>query len=349
MTFFVGAFLWWVTTNHGGKEEEQSQHEWRILSAQVGDTVHDQLGFSAYAAPDEKVRQPILGAKVGQQLAEWQEAQDCSEALRKWMSATDHRRSAAVRLGGQPKRLSSQRSTGWRYRSCIRSSIWECSKCVCVVAGDEELTLHGNDSGTQQPFIKKTTKIQANKWEPPFGEDDWAAIGQALYQSGAWRVLLSTVLQLAKCKGTKKGGRTSCQFTKIGDAWRGRARAGPGDTKKQRTRATPRCLGQGHTTRSAILWERETIGRACLVEEPWRQKQPETGNCVFFNDPRLSISCRLNVNGCACSEFVSSLMNHYSHVPLACRTRTVKQNREERSTQCLRYEMFAARSAAQAL
>ena len=63
-------------------------------------------GVSAYAAPDEKVRRPALRAKVGQQAAEWQQGEDCGEAPRRWKSAKDHRRSAAVRLGGQPKRQS---------------------------------------------------------------------------------------------------------------------------------------------------------------------------------------------------------------------------------------------------
>ena len=61
---------------------------------------------------------------------------------------------------------------------------------------------------------------------------------------------------------------------------------------------------------------------------------------------RKRLACRLNLNGCACSEFVSSQpMNHDSHVPLACGTRTVKQNQEEWTTQCLRYEMFGSSAA----
>ena len=64
ITFFVGAFLWWVT-NHGEKKKNKhSMSGWwcgarvenratggRLFSSQVGHAVHDQIGVSAYAAP----------------------------------------------------------------------------------------------------------------------------------------------------------------------------------------------------------------------------------------------------------------------------------------------------------
>ena len=73
--------LWCVTTNHGEEEDEQKTHEWmvmwsacwkscdweksdRLLSSQVGDTVHDQIGFPACAAPDEKCDNLVCAPKL---------------------------------------------------------------------------------------------------------------------------------------------------------------------------------------------------------------------------------------------------------------------------------------------
>ena len=95
----------------------------------------------------------------------------------------------AVRLGGQPKRLSIYgRVSPVQGSATHRASEVRFGKLpsACVVEGDEELTLRRNDCGTQQ-FLTNTARIQANKWAPPFGQADWAAFFQALYQSGAWR------------------------------------------------------------------------------------------------------------------------------------------------------------------
>ena len=45
------------------------------------------------------------------------------------------------------------------------------------------------------------------------------------------------------------------------------------------TKATLRCVGQGPRAGLAILW-RETVGRACLVEETWATKVAR--DLVFF-------------------------------------------------------------------
>ena len=82
---------------------------------------------------------------------------------------------------------------------------WRNVPSACVVEGDEELTLRGNDCGTQQ-LLTNTARIQANKCRPPFGQDDCAAFCQALYQCGAWGETHSTVLAVAKCQGIKKAG-----------------------------------------------------------------------------------------------------------------------------------------------
>ena len=199
--------------------------------------------------------------------------------------------------------------------------------------GDEELTLRGNDCGTHH--LTNTARIQAGKRAPPFGQDDWAAICQALYQCGAWRDMHPTLLEVAKCKGIKKRLENELPVHRN---WQRVERKSDDSLPTSMSRSSK---SQRNEVRGQLLavWDRDPqhaeqfCGERHLEEHVslrnlWRQKLPETGG-LCLNDSRLSISCRLNVNGCACSGFVSSPpMNHDSHVPLACRTRILKQNQE---------------------
>ena len=162
--------------------------------------MHDQIGFSACAAPDEKCDNLFCAPKLVSKLLNGNKVRIVVKRLEDGKSAKDHRRSAAVRLGGQPNRLSIYgRVSEVQDGATDRASdvLFGNVPRACVVEGDEELTLRGNDCGTQQLLVN-TARIQANKWRPPFGQDDWAAICQALYQCGAWRDVHSTVLEVAK-------------------------------------------------------------------------------------------------------------------------------------------------------
>ena len=51
-----------------------------------------------------------------------------------------------------------------------------------MAEGDDQLTLRTREQGAQKLFID-TAKISVEKWEPSFGQENWAAICLALYQS----------------------------------------------------------------------------------------------------------------------------------------------------------------------
>ena len=51
-----------------------------------------------------------------------------------------------------------------------------------VVEGEDVLTLHPEERGSQKLFVD-TSRIPKEKWGPPLMQEDWVALCQALYQS----------------------------------------------------------------------------------------------------------------------------------------------------------------------
>ena len=103
------------------------------------------------------------------------------ESSRQQGGATD--RTSEVRFGNVPSACE---------KLTLRASVWNATTLVC------------------------TTKIQTNKWRPPFGKDDWQQSAKLL-QCGAWRDVHSTLLEVAKCKGIKKNKQKEGKLKMCGE------------------------------------------------------------------------------------------------------------------------------------
>ena len=105
--------------------------------------MRDQIGFPACAAPDEKCDNPFCAPKLVSNLLNGNKVRIVVKRPEDGKSAKDYRRSAAVRLGGQPQRLSiygrvSEVQGGATDRASeVRFGT---VPSACVVEGDEALT-----------------------------------------------------------------------------------------------------------------------------------------------------------------------------------------------------------------